>query len=35
LQLKWKDANSGSYSSTIVKGGGFLGETQPFRRLDG
>ena len=35
LELKWKDANSGTYSSTIVSGSGFPGETQPFKRLDG
>ena len=35
LELKWKDANSGTYSSTLISGSGFLGETQPFKRLDG
>ena len=40
LELKWKDANSGSYSSVVnkAKGGGGVdwpGETRPFKRLDG
>jgi hypothetical protein len=40
LELKWKDANSGSFSSLFNKGKGgggadWPGETRPFKRLDG